>query len=100
MRPLSLLAAGLGLLLCLPVHLYRLLVSPLKPATCRFRPTCSAYFLEAVRRRGPLVGPLLGILRLLRCHPFGGSGHDPVPRRGWRHREVVQEEDQSDPAKR
>ena len=64
----------LGLLLCLPVHLYRLVISPFKPRTCRFEPTCSRYFLEAVRLRGPFVGFLLGLWRILRCHPFGGCG--------------------------
>ena len=73
-------------ILALPIHLYRLLISPWKPPTCRFQPSCSRYFLEALRLRGPLVGTLLGILRILRCHPFGSTGYDPVPRKGWRHR--------------
>ena len=62
-----------------PVHLYRLLVSPLLGPACRFAPSCSAYALEAIAVHGPLRGWLLALRRLLRCHPWGGSGYDPVP---------------------
>lgn len=48
-------------------------------AGCRFAPTCSHYFLEAVETHGSLKGSYLGIRRILRCHPWGGSGYDPVP---------------------
>ena len=48
-------------------------------AGCRFSPSCSNYFLEAVETRGPLRGSWIGICRILRCHPWGGSGYDPVP---------------------
>jgi putative membrane protein insertion efficiency factor len=48
-------------------------------AGCRFSPSCSHYFLESVETHGPLLGSWLGICRILRCHPWGGSGHDPVP---------------------
>ena len=47
---------------------------------CRFEPTCSQYFLEAVEEHGSLRGSWLGLKRILRCHPWGGHGHDPVPR--------------------
>ncbi|MDQ6808625.1 MAG: membrane protein insertion efficiency factor YidD [Verrucomicrobiota bacterium] len=46
---------------------------------CRFQPTCSVYFLEAVERYGAFRGSWLGVKRLARCHPWGGRGHDPVP---------------------
>lgn len=61
------------------VRFYQLCISPLKPPTCRFRPTCSQYAIEALRKHGPLKGLYLTIRRLLRCHPWGGSGYDPVP---------------------
>jgi putative membrane protein insertion efficiency factor len=72
------------ILLALPIHLYRWLVSPLLGPHCRFLPTCSAYALEALRVHGPLHGSWLSLRRIARCHPFGGSGLDPVPpvRRG------------------
>lgn len=66
-------------LLALPIHVYRLSISPMLPPTCRFTPTCSEYAIEALRKHGPLKGSWLTIKRLLRCHPWGGSGYDPVP---------------------
>lgn len=66
-------------LLLLPVHIYRYCISPMLPPSCRFTPTCSAYAIEALRKHGPLKGSWLTLKRLLRCHPWGGSGYDPVP---------------------
>ncbi len=71
----------LARLVALPVHAYRLLWSPWVGHGCRFQPTCSAYALEALEKRGALVGTWLTLRRLARCHPFGGSGYDPVPER-------------------
>jgi len=66
-----------------PVRLYRRLLSGLKPApTCRFLPTCSEYAIEAVERRGVVVGVAKATWRLLRCHPFCRGGYDPVDRGG------------------
>lgn len=61
------------------IRFYRRALSPLKPPSCRFEPTCSAYALEAVERYGPGRGGWLALRRLLRCHPFCRGGYDPVP---------------------
>lgn len=66
-------------LLCAPILFYQRCISPLTPPSCRFTPTCSAYALEAIRKYGPLKGLWLAVRRILRCHPFGGHGYDPVP---------------------
>lgn len=58
---------------------YQLLLSPLLPATCRYQPTCSHYSVEALKKHGFLKGSKLAIKRIMRCHPWGGSGYDPVP---------------------
>lgn len=61
------------------IKMYRLAISPLLPRCCRFHPTCSAYAAEALQRYGLAGGGRLALRRVLRCHPFGGSGYDPVP---------------------
>ncbi len=61
------------------IRLYQTCISPFTPPACRFTPTCSQYALEAIRKYGPFKGLWLAIKRLLRCHPWGGSGYDPVP---------------------
>ena len=66
-------------LISLPVWFYRAAISPMLPPSCRFTPTCSQYALEALRRHGPFRGSWLTVRRILRCHPWGGSGYDPVP---------------------
>lgn len=55
---------------------------------CRFTPTCSEYFVEAVETHGCINGTWLGIKRLCRCHPWGGSGYDPVPERNKSYRKI------------
>lgn len=70
---------GISFLLLLPIYFYRTCISPFTPPSCRFTPTCSAYALEAIKKHGPLKGLYLAIRRILRCHPWGGSGYDPVP---------------------
>lgn len=66
-------------LVLLPVRAYQRWISPLKPPSCRFQPTCSQYTLEAVRAHGILRGSGLALWRILRCQPFCKGGHDPVP---------------------
>ncbi|HIZ85393.1 MAG TPA: membrane protein insertion efficiency factor YidD [Candidatus Coprenecus stercoravium] len=61
------------------IRFYQVCISPYTPAACRFTPTCSAYALEAFRKYGPFKGLYLSVRRILRCHPWGGSGYDPVP---------------------
>ena len=58
---------------------YRVVLSPMLPPRCRHLPTCSEYFIEAVERHGALAGGYYGLKRVLRCHPWGTSGIDPVP---------------------
>lgn len=58
---------------------YQILISPLFPSSCRYTPTCSQYSIEALGKYGLLKGLWLGIKRISRCHPWGGSGFDPVP---------------------
>ena len=60
------------------VRTYQRLLSPLFPPVCRFHPSCSQYFVEAVQLRGALVGACLGLWRILRCNPLSRGGHDPV----------------------
>ena len=61
------------------VRYYQMLISPMLPPSCRFTPTCSTYMIEALQKRGPLVGLWLGIRRILRCNPWHPGGYDPVP---------------------
>lgn len=67
------------LLVLLPVYFYRACISPLTPASCRYTPSCSEYAIIAVKKHGPFKGAWLAAKRILRCHPWGGHGYDPVP---------------------
>lgn len=62
------------------VRLYRLAISPWLGANCRFDPTCSSYTIEALQTHGLFKGAWLAAKRIGRCHPWGGSGYDPVPK--------------------
>lgn len=66
-------------LLIAPIRFYQLYISPLFPPACRYTPTCSQYAIEAIKKHGALKGSWLAIKRICRCHPWGGSGYDPVP---------------------
>ncbi|GAA0325794.1 membrane protein insertion efficiency factor YidD [Bacillus carboniphilus] len=61
------------------IRFYQKFISPIKPPTCRFYPTCSHYGLEAIKKHGFMKGGYLTITRILRCHPFHPGGIDPVP---------------------
>ncbi|ATA92236.1 membrane protein insertion efficiency factor YidD [Capnocytophaga canimorsus] len=61
------------------VRFYQLFISPFTPSACRYAPTCSQYTLEALKKHGLFKGGYLAIKRIARCHPWGGSGYDPVP---------------------
>lgn len=65
-------------LLIAPVRAYQKWISPLTPPSCRYQPTCSNYMIEAIEKHG-LKGVLMGLARILRCHPFVRGGQDPVP---------------------
>ena len=69
----------LSMIILLPVYAYRLMISPLLGVNCRFQPSCSEYAIDAIRLHGPLKGGYLSARRMMRCHPGGGSGYDPVP---------------------
>lgn len=77
-NPVSLLMLG-------AIRLYQLTLSPWVGRDCRYLPTCSQYGIEAISRHGPLKGGYLTLMRIARCHPFGGRGYDPVPAKfRWR----------------
>lgn len=66
--------------LCLKlIRFYQHYISPLTPPACRYTPTCSQYTYEAIQKYGAIKGCWLGLKRICRCHPWGGSGYDPVP---------------------
>jgi len=76
MKPLAKIIANFLRVL---VRGYQLLISPILAGSCRYHPTCSGYALDALDRHGPVYGSWLALGRIFRCHPWGGSGYDPVP---------------------
>lgn len=69
---------ALRTLMCIPIKLYQYMISPMLPRCCRFEPTCSEYALQALKQCGLYKGLWLTCRRLLRCHPWGGQGYDPL----------------------
>ena len=65
--------------LILLVRFYQVAISPFTPSTCRYNPTCSHYAIEALKKRGLIIGGWLSLKRIISCNPWGGSGYDPVP---------------------
>jgi len=66
-------------LLRIAIRAWQLLLAPVLPPSCRYLPSCSHYAEEAIVRHGPVRGSWLALRRICRCHPWGGSGYDPVP---------------------
>ena len=64
---------------CAMILIYQKVISPLFQPSCRYSPTCSQYALDAIKKHGPWKGGKLAVKRIIRCHPFGGHGYDPVP---------------------
>ncbi len=79
--PMRIIRSLFGKIFILPIRLYQWVISPLFPSSCRHIPTCSAYAVEAIREWGPLRGTWMGTKRIAKCHPWGTSGYDPVPKR-------------------
>ncbi|UJF31277.1 membrane protein insertion efficiency factor YidD [Paenibacillus hexagrammi] len=75
-------------MLQIPIHVYRKFISPLKPPTCRFYPTCSQYALEALELHGACKGSWLTVKRLCKCHPFHPGGIDYVPKPGYKQEQA------------
>jgi putative membrane protein insertion efficiency factor len=61
------------------IKLYQWIISPILGPKCRFTPTCSTYALQAFKKYGPIKGFWLAFKRIIRCHPWGGHGYDPLP---------------------
>ena len=77
--PVGAVGRAVAALLIVPIRVWQLTLSRILPPSCRFAPSCSAYAIEALRRHGPLRGTWLALRRILRCHPWGPTGYDPVP---------------------
>ncbi len=69
-------------LFILPIRFYQLAISPYLGKNCRYQPTCSHYAIDAINEWGVLKGMWLGLKRIFSCHPWGGHGYDPVPKKG------------------
>ena len=77
-RCVAALGQAVGCALIALVRAYQIVLSPLLPQVCRFQPSCSEYMIDAIRIKGPLIGVLKGLWRLLRCNPLFPGGYDPV----------------------
>lgn len=74
---ISLLRAILIFLLIMPVRFYQTVIGPLLPRMCKFQPSCSEYFIQAVHKHGPVRGACKGVWRICRCNPWNRGGYDP-----------------------
>ncbi len=81
-------------ILIVPVLIYKKVISPLIPPSCRYYPTCSTYTIEALKKHGPLKGLFLSTRRIFFCSPWGGSGRDPVPEKFyWSKKKALKNND-------
>lgn len=69
------------------IRFYKIIISPLLPAACRYEPTCSVYAIDALKTHGLFYGSWLAAKRIVSCNPWGGSGYDPVPPRSCTHKD-------------
>ena len=74
---LQILSALVSILLILPVRFYQIVIGPMLPKVCRYYPSCSVYFIEAVHKHGPCKGCAMGLWRICRCGPWTQGGYDP-----------------------
>ena len=72
-------------IIIIPIYLYQICISPFLGRNCRFHPTCSQYCKEAILIHGFFMGSVLSFKRIIRCHPFGGFGYDPVPKKEYKN---------------
>lgn len=82
----SLAAKGLSLIILLIISLYRYLISPLLPPSCRFQPTCSEYAILAIREHGVYKGIIYTVIRIFKCNPLFNGGYDPIPSNKGTHK--------------
>ncbi len=83
-RIFKILRSGIIRIAIIPIRIYQYTISPLLPTSCRHIPTCSQYTIEALRTHGMIRGTYLAAYRILRCHPWGTHGYDPVPPKPYR----------------
>ncbi|NOU18284.1 MAG: membrane protein insertion efficiency factor YidD [Bacteroidales bacterium] len=78
-KPLLIISKAIVFIPIVLIKIYQITISPFFPSSCRFTPTCSSYSIEAFKKHGLFRGVWLTVKRLMRCHPWGGHGYDPVP---------------------
>lgn len=72
------------------IAFYKQVISPFTPSTCRYQPTCSSYLRDAIKTYGLRKGGIMGVKRILSCHPWGGKGFDPVPPKSDNNLQTIQ----------
>lgn len=77
-RLIKYMQTGLKILIILLIKIYKKIISPIFPSTCRYYPTCSSYAIQAIEKKGIIKGTIKAFYRILRCNPFSKGGYDPV----------------------